>query len=875
MMSQDTIDRALGQASEMLDAYRRAVRDLSHARTELARLRSVVRADVRSVAVLLCLPLILTGAGYLAWRGNTLSFWGEMAALIGLMTAGVVPFILAYKNPRSQENLKNQFSLILYMLFLPLCLLDARRAAKRWEDNLQVIGIQRVALQVIEALMGIDPHSVLLPGSFDGLRSATGDRWVVASDASRQLERKLSILEGGTIAVCGPRGVGKTTLLESAAGKNDFVVTIRVPAAYTPYDLVLSTFVKVCERFIAREGYELPQLTRLSGVIRVRQRVRQALRSLRRRIFFGVPAAALISLGTAAAARTLWDEHSTGLWSWANTARHWVVVHAEEIWAGHSVGAGLAVTVAGLLVWHARESARWRRRLLAAPAALARLVAACLLLLPVASLPFDPDVRRHFMSLGNVSLGWLLLELSLLALCLASAIRAAMPNGQVIKPLWKLGAVISLIAAVVVFLRNADVHAILVDAENPARLTYMVAGALLLRIGSWKPRRPEHVLVTRCRDHLYQLRTAQSTSATLNVGLAQFGATFGSAHSSALASIPPNFPQLVEDLRDLLADIASQVRAQRGRTIICLDELDRLGSDKQALLFLSEIKAILGVHHVHYLISVAEDVGAAFVRRGLPHRDATDSSLDDVVHVQPCSLAESTAIMDKRANDLTPPYVLLAHALSGGIPRDLIRYGRRILEMHEDISSTRQAPGVELTDISRRIILEELSDTLAGFRTLLAKQEWTHENAGWLSCYRILMDHLRYACPHRTNDLVAALEYFASGAPSTSGPAAEPPEVAGQLITEASAYTYYALTLLQIFHPDDFEGRRIRAANTAAGDPQFLAEARLELTVSPHSARPVIDAVRAAWHLPPVTAHPASASIPAPRTGPCPSSTCI
>jgi ABC-type phosphate/phosphonate transport system ATPase subunit len=43
----------------------------------------------------------------------------------------------------------------------------------------------------------------------------------------------MSILEGGTVAVCGPRGAGKTTLLDSAARQGDLTVTIRVPAAYT------------------------------------------------------------------------------------------------------------------------------------------------------------------------------------------------------------------------------------------------------------------------------------------------------------------------------------------------------------------------------------------------------------------------------------------------------------------------------------------------------------------------------------------------------------------------------------------------------------------------------------------------------------------
>ncbi|MFK4687549.1 hypothetical protein [Streptomyces pristinaespiralis] len=55
--------------------------------------------------------------------------------------------------------------------------------------------------------------------------------------------------------------------------------------------------------------------------------------------------------------------------------------------------------------------------------------------------------------------------------------------------------------------------------------------------------------------------------------------------------------------------------------------------------------------------------------------------------------------------------------------------------------------------------------------------------------------------------------------------------------------------MLQIFQPDDFEDRRRTASAAPAGQFQFLAEARLELTVSPHSARPLIDAARGAWHL--------------------------
>lgn len=35
-----------------------------------------------------------------------------------------------------------------------------------------------------------------------------------------------------------------------------------------------------------------------------------------------------------------------------------------------------------------------------------------------------------------------------------------------------------------------------------------------------------------------------------------------------------------------------------------------------------------------------------------------------------------------RAQSISQPFVLLLHALSGGIPRDLIRYARRLMEVH-------------------------------------------------------------------------------------------------------------------------------------------------------------------------------------------------
>ncbi|MGW7719793.1 P-loop NTPase fold protein [Streptomyces chartreusis] len=867
LMSDQAISEALRHVQASLTVYREAVTELAECQAELDRRRQAAHADVRSVATLVFVAVYMCSAAYMEWFRDP-SLWEKLGVAAALGVVGTPIVIATLVNDTSLTNLKNQLAVFWNALRLPRLYIRRYRTSRHWDSELQTNGVPRVATQVIDALMGEDPHSALLPGSYEGLRSPNGEGWVVNSAAMEQLQHKLSILEGGTVAVCGPRGAGKTTLLDSAARQGDLTVTIRVPAAYTPYDLVLTTFVKVCERYMQREGYPLPQLTRLSGFVRTRQRLHRALSSLGWRLLFGIPAAALLILGTAHAARGQWDEYSNEGWSWARGVRRWSAQHAEEIWQGHSIGAAIVVILAGLWLWSLRTSTPWRRRLLSAPVYLARAGATFLILIPLASLIKDREIRDHAWALLNSESWWLVLELILFLAFLGCFIQAGEAPRTVTRRLWMTAAYASLTSAAVFPFRSADVRAIVLDDGNLVRLTYGIAGALLLKVSSLRTRRAEPALVTRCRDHLYQLRTAQSTSAALNLGIAQ-AATFGTAHTSAISSVPPNFPQLVDDLRTLLAGIATRIHAEQQRTVICLDELDRLGSDQQALAFLSEIKAILGVPRVHYLISVAEDVGAAFVRRGLPHRDATDSSLDDVVHVQPSSLVESIAIMEKRADDLTEPYVLLAHALSGGIPRDLIRYGRRMLEMLE--GRTAESRGLELVEVSHRLIKEELRDTIAGFRTLLAKQQWTADNADWLSRYRILNEHLQHTCPHRTSELVAALQYVAADITPAPGPT-EPPETARQLIIEASAYTYFALTLLQIFQPLGFDGRRKDAARTRkpAAHPHVLAEVRLELAVSPHSARPMINAVREAWLLAPFPTPDPSDTIPPPRTDPCP-----
>ncbi|MGD1224056.1 P-loop NTPase fold protein [Streptomyces krungchingensis] len=114
--------------------------------------------------------------------------------------------------------------------------------------------------------------------------------------------------------------------------------------------------------------------------------------------------------------------------------------------------------------------------------------------------------------------------------------------------------------------------------------------------------------------------------------------------------------------------------------VIALDELDKVDKVKDALKFVNSIKDILHVPGVHVIVSVSEDALHSFSLRGIPLRDAFDSSFDSIVPVERLSTDESQQLLNRRVFDFPDPLILFCHALSGGVPRDLIRAARHCVD---------------------------------------------------------------------------------------------------------------------------------------------------------------------------------------------------
>ncbi|MDX3697906.1 P-loop NTPase fold protein [Streptomyces europaeiscabiei] len=778
---------------------------------------------------------------------------GFLALLIALLGAALLTFLLFWSGTAVWFNLRYCLLAAALGITCAAARVELGYRAVAWGVTLHDDGIVPVMDGMIRHLMGEDPDSVFVPqGTSKGLRAPRAPGFAVPTEALERLQRKLSHLDEGTIAVCGPRGVGKSTLLENAAEQADFGFVIQAPATYAPHDFLVSLSVRLCQEFMQHEDYPAPEFARLSHFHRMLESARRRIRALGRWSSFALPAAALLVLGVSSAARSLYAQYSASAADTAHTVAHAVQDWLREVWNGHAVVTSVIVIVLGIAWWLSRHDPWIPRTLGRVWSRFGAKLGFFLAIASLASVFFDPQLRQlaphvrfsTFFVAALLAAGW--------SYSVGGSQSRRLRLAHLDIGRWRVYAsdVCRLLAACLgtyllyFLIRTPSTYALLADPQNPLRLAGLVTGTLLARAAGWRPRPAKPHLITRCENHLYRLQTIQTTTNTLSNGTAQI-MTLGGSHATSISTLPPNFPALVEEFRDLLTDIAEVLASRKQRVLIAIDEVDRLGSDTQALAFLAEIKAILGVRHVYYLISVAEDVGAAFVRRGLPHRDVTDSSLDDIIHMEACTLKEARTILDKRSEDHTPHTALLAHSLSGGLLRDLLRYGLQIEEIQAKTLTH------ELAHLARELILEELSETLAGFRTLLSKQQWTQNTSGILSDFRTLCGHLKASrCGCFDGPLLYTLEHFAHQPPGAQPSHSDITDNARQLIDEAAAYSYFSLTLLEIFTAPGLDRRSENAlVQGSYGAYERLAEARLELGISPYSARTLITHIRKAWSL--------------------------
>jgi energy-coupling factor transporter ATP-binding protein EcfA2 len=99
--------------------------------------------------------------------------------------------------------------------------------------------------------------------SAEGLGQPLNPQLEIDTAVRHAVERRLTLWSGGSIGIAGPRGVGKSTLIETLCrsepqedGRKRLGVIVAAPVSYEPRDFILYLFATVCEKVL--ETYELP-----------------------------------------------------------------------------------------------------------------------------------------------------------------------------------------------------------------------------------------------------------------------------------------------------------------------------------------------------------------------------------------------------------------------------------------------------------------------------------------------------------------------------------------------------------------------------------------------------------------------------------------
>jgi Cdc6-like AAA superfamily ATPase len=152
---------------------------------------------------------------------------------------------------------------------------------------------------------------------------------------------------------------------------------------------------------------------------------------------------------------------------------------------------------------------------------------------------------------------------------------------------------------------------------------------------------------------------------------------------------------------DAFQKFAALYRTVSDRTIIvAVDELDKISAPEEAIDAINGLKDLMHSENIHFLVSVSEDALARFALRGIPLRDAFDSTFDTIAEVDRFSVDDASDLLARRVVGMPQVLAYYCHALSGGIPRDLIRFCRQCVDVGRQAPTSTPTPAV-ITAVTR------------------------------------------------------------------------------------------------------------------------------------------------------------------------------
>lgn len=232
-------------------------------------------------------------------------------------------------------------------------------------------------------------------------------------------------------------------------------------------------------------------------------------------------------------------------------------------------------------------------------------------------------------------------------------------------------------------------------------------------VGTKITRKRRHELAGKARAVAQGIRYVETRSVSMQSSASVHGLGLSRTSGLSLDQVPLSEADLAGELSKLVSDLHSGSYEVR----VGIDELDKLTDGDQAEKFLNGIKVLFPIHDCAFILTISQDAAAQFARRGTPVRDVFDSSLDTVVMVDALTFREARQLLRARIRASNPAetpgpsqdqdslsaaemagpdeaghghrisdsQVLLCHCLSGGLPRDLLRFCRQLGDVNSEL----------------------------------------------------------------------------------------------------------------------------------------------------------------------------------------------
>lgn len=166
----------------------------------------------------------------------------------------------------------------------------------------------------------------------------------------------------------------------------------------------------------------------------------------------------------------------------------------------------------------------------------------------------------------------------------------------------------------------------------------------------------------------YQSKLTSSREASLPVS--SFSAKF--SKSRELQERPMSLPGLTADFNDFIVQVAA---IYQHKVVICIDELDKIGTFSEIEALLKGIKGIIGQQYTHYLLTISEDALQRFTTRLRKQRDIMESSFEDILILNRVDkgLTQKMILNVTGLEEISEEKTMLIWLFSNGIPREIKR----------------------------------------------------------------------------------------------------------------------------------------------------------------------------------------------------------